>query len=188
MKVTPDQILDALAASRYGLSISELEAEFPDVTRRTIQSRLAELVAQERLVRDGSGPTRKYRIPTPDTEEGGEDPPEDYGDEAPTALVPRRLVDRIKFEHEREKWRKLKLANDLTEGSLVPAEDVKAEVSARYAALQAGLEALPARLKMRRPDLSAEDMAALHDEIATLSRSLRGFVMPEPEERAVAAG
>ena len=58
-------------------------------------------------------------------------------------------------------------------GEQVSVSEVKAGLARTLASIRASLEALPSRLKMRRPDLSAEDLAALHDEVATVANAAR---------------
>lgn len=69
----------AVEGSAQGLSVNGLAQHFPDLPRRSLQRRLAQLVKQERLTAFGKGPARCYRgsIPpttTAGTRSGGQQP------------------------------------------------------------------------------------------------------------------
>lgn len=55
-----DSIIDALRRSDTALSLGDLERELPGFARRTLQYRLAQLVAQGRVVGEGAGRWRRY--------------------------------------------------------------------------------------------------------------------------------
>ena len=94
-KVVPTEEFDAILAAiaRYpqGAGIEELSGAIPAVPRRTLQRRLAELVAAKRLAAEGRGPSRRYRaiakattqLVSPDTIASG-----DIGRAAAESYVP----------------------------------------------------------------------------------------------------
>ena len=57
-----ESLVSAVAAAPGGLGIEALHARFPEVPRRTLQRWLANLVADRRLVAEGSARARKYRL------------------------------------------------------------------------------------------------------------------------------
>jgi len=59
---TNDQIMDTLRRSDAPLSIGDVERELQGVARRTLQYHLAQLVAEGRVVSDGDGRWRRYRL------------------------------------------------------------------------------------------------------------------------------
>ena len=69
-----------------------------------------------------------------------------------------------------EKIRQLQLANDTAEGRLIPAGDVEITWAKKLGALKTSLEALPARLKQRRPELVGDDIDSVRE---LLSESIR---------------
>jgi hypothetical protein len=59
-----DVLLSVVGRYRDGVSIEELTRTADlSVSRRTLQRRLAQLVAQGRVAREGRGPARRYRLP-----------------------------------------------------------------------------------------------------------------------------
>lgn len=175
-QLSQEDVLAAVSRSSFGLSIAELEREFPKVDRRTVQRRLAELVAKERLRRSGSGPTRRYSVPS-DDEESDEESDGASGSESGTQIgtLSARAVERLRFEHEREKWRRLKLANDETEGKLIPAAAAKDEWGRVLSMLRGRLDALPDRVKRRAPGMGYESLSALRAEVVLISKSLSSY-------------
>lgn len=89
-----------------------------------------------------------------------------------TALIPLPTVDESVDDEELERQLKhekvvqLRLANQKTERELLPAGEVEATWANKLAALKTSLEALPARLKQRRPGLVAEDIEAARGLLA----------------------
>ncbi|MGB5252356.1 MAG: Fic family protein [Sedimenticolaceae bacterium] len=74
-KRVPEQELDAIlavvAAHPEGVSVSTIRAGLPsDMPPRTLQRRLALLVEQKRLIADGRGKGRRYRVPVTMTGQG----------------------------------------------------------------------------------------------------------------------
>jgi len=63
-----DAVRDAVAGFVDGASIDEVTASLIDVPRRTLQRRLGLLVDQGKLVREGKGPSTRYRLPSVSTE------------------------------------------------------------------------------------------------------------------------
>jgi len=64
--VTAEELDTVLAAvSQYpdGIGVEQLHSAIAVMPRRTLQRRLAELVAAKRLVAQGQGRGRKYRLP-----------------------------------------------------------------------------------------------------------------------------
>ena len=64
-KVVPTKELDAIVAAialhPEGVGIEALSGDIPELPRRTLQRRLAGLVAERRLDAEGRGPARRYR-------------------------------------------------------------------------------------------------------------------------------
>ena len=88
------------------------------------------------------------------------------------SLIPLPTVDESVDDEELERQLKhekvvqLRLANQKTERELLPAGEVEATWANKLAALKTSLEALPARLKQRRPGLVAEDIEAARGLLA----------------------
>jgi hypothetical protein len=59
-----DALVAAVAATESGVSVQTLEQGFPYLPRRTLQRRLANLVARGRLRATGRGPSRRYHTAT----------------------------------------------------------------------------------------------------------------------------
>ena len=58
-----DVVRNVVASFVDGTSIDEVHSRLPKIPRRTLQRRLTTLVAQEQLVREGQGPSTRYRLP-----------------------------------------------------------------------------------------------------------------------------
>ena len=64
---TPADLIDALASSAFGLTLAELLALRPDVSRRTAQRWIQQFLGDGRLQAQGAGRARRYRVLTPAT-------------------------------------------------------------------------------------------------------------------------
>lgn len=60
-----EAIIAAVAATPEGMGMEALQAAFPNVPRRSLQRRLAELVEDERLIATGQARARRYRVAAP---------------------------------------------------------------------------------------------------------------------------
>jgi hypothetical protein len=71
-KALPPADLDALVAAvkAEGASVDGLQQQFPHIPRRSLQRRLARLVADGRLRAEGNGPARRYHRPLPNAGTG----------------------------------------------------------------------------------------------------------------------
>lgn len=64
---TPADLIDALASSAFGLTLAELLALRPDVSRRTAQRWIQQFLGDGCLQAQGAGRARRYRVLTPAT-------------------------------------------------------------------------------------------------------------------------
>lgn len=68
METVIELLLQKIQRSQSGLSISELQAQNPSLSRRTAQRYLASLVARGDIVAEGKGPSRRYKATSAQTE------------------------------------------------------------------------------------------------------------------------